>query len=179
MSKTVERLAWPLAVSVALHLGLAGLFSPETAERLPRRMKATTLTVVLPGKAQAGPARAASPKSPAQPSTPTSPGAADVEGKLTQKARFLVTPDLTALEEIPVTFSGSLNIRLHVTALGTVERATVTRGDPVPKELLDGLLKRLEQARLSPAQAGAEAVASTVDLVIRYEPGAAPLNLDQ
>jgi len=76
-------------------------------------------------------------------------------------------------------FSGSLSIRLHVSSLGTVERVTVIKSDPVPKELLDGLVSRFEHAQLSPALAGSEAVASTLDLVIRYEAGVIPLQGNQ
>ncbi|OHC64239.1 MAG: hypothetical protein A3H93_14195 [Rhodocyclales bacterium RIFCSPLOWO2_02_FULL_63_24] len=111
---------------------------------------------------------------------PASSGAGTtiVAGKLTQKARFLVAPDLATLEEIPVPFSGSLTVRLYVTSLGTVDRLTVIKSDPVPKELLDGLFSRLQQAQLAPALAGSEPVASTLDLVIRYETGPTLLRRD-
>jgi outer membrane biosynthesis protein TonB len=178
-----ERLVWPLAVSVALHLGLAVMLSIGSEAHLPRKVKAITLTVFLAGKDRsepvpiAAPAPVPSPPIPSVPSVPSAPpGSTEASGTVTLKARFLVDPDLSVLEEIPVPVAGSLTIRLHVSALGTVDRVTVMKSDPVPKELLDGVLSRLQKARLAPALAGSEAVASTVDLVIRFEPGLMPLS---
>ena len=174
-----SRLAWPLAISLALHLGLGWLLSADSAGHLARSAKAVTLTVVLAGKERAEtPTVAAAAPAAATPPTPTAAAvaAADAAGNLTRKARFLVTPDLADLEEIAVPFSGSLTLRLHVSALGTVDRVMVVKSDPVPKELLDGLINRFSQARLTPAQEGAQAVASTLEVVIRYEaPPALPL----
>ena len=174
MSKPTARLVWPFAVSLALHLGIAAVLSIGSEAHPPRKVKAITLTVTLASRDRSDPVPMISP-APAlsPPAPPASAGATEASGTVTQKARFLVDPDLSVLEEIPVPSAGSLNIRLHVSALGTVDRVTVMKSDPVPKELLDGVLRRLEKARLSPALAGAEAVASTVDLTIRYEPGPA------
>lgn len=175
-----SRLAWPLAISVALHLGIGWLLSPGSAAYLPRVTKAVTLNVLLANKEQTEPlplstaAQAAATPPPASlPASATA--AADTAGNLTQKARFLVAPDLSELEQIPVPVSGSLTLRLEVSALGTVDRVTVVKSDPVPKALLDGALERFRRARLAPAQEGSKAVASTLDLVIRYE--AAPVLL--
>lgn len=168
-----SRLAWPLAISLALHLGLGWLLSAEVAGHLLRSAKAVTLTVVLASKeATETPALVAAEPAPipAPPTAATATAApADAAAKLTRKAHFLVDPDLSDLEEIAVPFSGSLTLRLHVSALGTVDRVIVVNSDPVPTELLDGLVSRFAQARLTPAQAGSQAVASTLDLVIRYE----------
>ena len=176
-----SRLAWPLAISLALHLGLGWLLSADVAGQLPRSAKAVTLTVVLASKeATETPSLATVEPAPIPPpptetaaappaTTATAAAPADAAGKLTRKARFLVDPDLSDLEEIAVPFSGSLTLRLHVSALGTVDRVMVVNSDPVPKELLDGLMRRFAQARLTPAQAGSQAVASTLELVIRYE----------
>lgn len=168
-----SRLAWPLAISLALHLGLGWLLSAEVAGDLLRSAKAVTLTVVLASKeATETPALVAAEPAPipAPPTAATATAApADAAAKLTRKAHFLVDPDLSDLEEIAVPFSGSLTLRLHVSALGTVDRVIVVNSDPVPTELLDGLVSRFAQARLTPAQAGSQAVASTLDLVIRYE----------
>ncbi|MFH1869049.1 MAG: hypothetical protein ABIK82_00445 [Pseudomonadota bacterium] len=164
-------LAWPLAISLALHLGLGWLLSAEFAGHLTRSAKAVTLTVVLASKevTEAPALAAAEPAPTSSPPAQTAAAPADAAGKLTRKARFLVEPDLADLEEIAVPFSGSLTLRLHVSALGAVDRVMVINSDPVPKELLDGLVSRFAQARLTPAQAGSQAVASTLDLVIRYE----------
>ena len=181
-------LAWPLAISLALHLGLGWLLSAEATGHLARSAKAVTLTVVLASKeatetpvpavaepAPASPPPAATAAAP-PPTTATAAATTDAAGNLTRKARFLVTPDLADLEEIAVPFSGSLTLRLHVSALGTVDRVMVVKSDPVPTELLDALVHRFAQARLTPAQAGSQAVASTLEVVIRYEaPSALPL----
>ncbi|MCK9381147.1 MAG: energy transducer TonB [Sulfuritalea sp.] len=180
MNKSTARLAWPLAISLALHLGVGWLFSPGSAENRLRQAKAVTLTVTLASKDRSDPLRVSSAEpAVADSATAALPAVGEAGGILTQKARFLVAPNLAALEAIPVQFAGSLTLRLHVTALGTVDRITVIKGDPVPKELLDGLLTRFEHARLAPALAGSEAVASTLDLVIRYEPGPTLLPRDQ
>lgn len=172
------RLAWPLAISLALHLCLAWLFAAGNTEQSPRSSKAVTLTVTLASKERAEPPPIAAAPPTAAPETTVGHADAatsDATGNLTQKARFLVPPDLAALEEIPVPVSGSLTLRLEVSALGTVDRVTVIKSDPVPKELLDGVIDRFQHAKLSPARAGSRAVASTLDLVIRYETAPAML----
>lgn len=188
MDSSVTRLAGPFAVSLALHLCLGWMFAPGFERYRPKPTKAVTLTVFLATKQRpeplpvaaaasfpVPPMPAAAPDATASASTSPTPVTTDAIGKLTQKARFLVPPDLAALEEIPVAFSGSLNIRLHVSPLGTVDRVTLLKSDPVPKELLDGLTSRLQHSRLTPALAGSEPVASTLDLVIHYEPAPTPL----
>lgn len=169
----IARLAWPLAISLALHLCLGWLFAPGSAGNAPRSGKAVTLTVLLASKEHPDPLPVAStapvPVAPAAPITPAATAPAEDAGNLTQKARFLAPPDLSALEEIPVPLSGTLTLRLDVSALGTVERVTVTRSDPVPKELRDGLIARFQEARLTPARSGSLPVASSLELVIRFE----------
>lgn len=176
MNKPRSPLAWPLAVSLALHLGLVWLFSPGALDFRPRQAKAVTLTVSLPGAER----RARSPALPppqasAAPPATAATATAEPPGAVTQQARFLVAPDLTALEDIPVPTAGSLSLRLHVSALGSVDRVVVIRSDPLPTDLLDGLRRRFENTRLRPALAGSQAVASTLDVVIRYEPAPTPL----
>lgn len=180
-NRPLARLAWPLAISLALHLCLAALFTSNSASSL-RSNKAVTLTVLLPGKEHSDPpsssAKTPLPAAPATAATPDAVAASDAAGDLTQKARFLAPPDLSILETIPVTISGSLTLRLDVSALGTVNSVTVIKSDPVPKELRDGLVARFQEARLTPALAGSKAVASTLELVIRYESAPAPLLRD-
>jgi hypothetical protein len=169
-------LAWPLAVSLALHLGLAWLFSPGAFDYRPRQAKAVTLTVSLPGaeRRERTPARPPQASS-APPAATAATATAETPDAVTQPPRFLVAPDLAALEDIPVPAAGSLSLRLHVSALGTVDRVIVIRSDPLPTDLLDGLRRRFESTRLTPAVAGSRAVASTLDVVIRYEPAPTPL----
>lgn len=170
------RLAWALAISLALHLCLGWLLSPQSTAFLPRG-KAVSLTVALATKEHSEslpPAEAES--APVAPSTRAAESASIAPhpaGTLTQKAHFLAAPDLAPLEEIPVPASGKLTLRLHVSAQGTVDRVAVVASDPMPGELLDGLLLRFRQTQLAPARAGSKAVASTLDLVIRFE--AAPV----
>lgn len=171
-NRPLVRLAWPLAISLALHLCIAILFTSGAATSL-RSAKAVTLTVSLPAKERpdAPPATATAPLPtvPATAAAPDTAAASDAAGKLTQRARFLAPPDLSVLEAIPVTASGSLTLRLSVSARGTVDRVAVIKSDPVPKELHDGLVDRFRQALLSPALEGSKPVASTLDLVIHYE----------
>jgi hypothetical protein len=174
-------MAWPLVASLALHLGAGWVFfgSPQF---LPRQGKNLTLTVTLAGNQQPEPRKIAqdvAPSAPpAVPNVPASPSAQSTDGQITEKARFLLAPDLSALEAIAVPVSGSLTVRLHVSSLGTVDRVVVIKSDPVPKELLDGLFEKLRQTRLAPALAGSQPVASTLDLVIRYETSLETLQRD-
>ncbi|MDA8260142.1 MAG: energy transducer TonB [Betaproteobacteria bacterium] len=144
------------------------LFASGAANSL-RSSKAVTLTVFLPNRERpdAPPVTATAPL-PTAPATAATPDTA-AAGNLTQKARFLAPPDLSVLETIPVTISGSLTLRLDVSARGTVDRVTVIKSDPVPKELHDGLVERFRQTSLAPALEGSKPVASTLDLVIHYE----------
>lgn len=171
------RLAWPLAISAALHLCLGWLLWPASFGALPRSVKAVTLTVLLAHKepTESPPVSIAErpATAPEDAAPPSAAAATDAPGTITQKARFLAPPDLSALEQLSVPVSGSFTLRLEVSALGTVDGVAVINSDPVPKALLDGAVERFRQARLTPAREGSKAVASTLDLVIRYE--AAPV----
>lgn len=153
------------------------MLSPGSAHYLSGPEKNVTLTVSL---AHQETARLPAVPVPVASGAPAIAGpAATDEGQITAKARFLVDPDLSPLEQIAVPFPGTLTVRLHVSALGTVDRVSVVKGDPVPKEMLDGLLDRLGSSRLAPAQAGSQPVASTLDLVIRFDVAPTPLRRDQ
>lgn len=179
MSNPITQLAWPLAASLALHLGAGWVFSSGSLQFLPRQGKNVTLTVTLASARHQEPqklAQAAPPSAP--PEAPVSAVTPNIPGPITEKARFLLAPDLSALENIAVPLSGSLTLRLHVSSLGTVDRVELIKNDPIPRELLDGVIDKLRQTRLSPALAGSQPVASTLDLVIRYEPAVVPLQRD-
>ena len=182
MSNPVKQLAWPLAASLALHLGAGWVFSSGSLQFLPGQGKNVTLTVTLAGNQQAESRKIAQadppPVAPFAPPASASASAQSSDGQITEKARFLVAPDLSALEDIAVPLSGSLTLRLHVSFLGTVDRVELVKSDPIPRELLDGLLEKLRQTRLAPAQAGSQPVASTLTLEIRYEPAVEPLKRD-
>lgn len=176
MANPVTQLAWPLAASLALHLGAGWLFSSGNLQFLPRQGKSIILTVTLASTQQAEPRKLAQAGPPAAaPAASASAPTPNADGPITEKARFLVPPDLSALEDIEVPLSGRLTLRLHVSSLGTVDRVEVVKSDPVPRELLDGLLATLRQTRLAPALAGLQPVASTLDLEIRYETAAVPV----
>ena len=176
MSKPITQLAWPLAASLALHLGAGWVFSSGSLQFLPRQGKNLVLTVTLASNQHAEPQKIVQAGPPtAPPAAAASAATPNTDGTITEKARFLLVPDLSALEEIAVAVSGSLTLRLHVSSLGTVDRVELMKSDPVPAELLDGLRDKLRQTRLTPALAGSQPVASTLDLVIRYETAAVPL----
>lgn len=166
---SASRLAGPLAASVFLHLVAAGLLGLWPVHTPGQRAPLTTLTVRLAESRPLAtpplpiPVDAVVPEPPPPPSAPGS-------GDVTHKARFLVPPNLSTLETIPVTVAGSLSLRLRVSANGQVADITVVRADPIPDAMLDGILAALRQTRLEPARAGTEAVASDLDMVIRYEP---------
>ncbi|NJD34310.1 MAG: hypothetical protein FIA96_05665 [Betaproteobacteria bacterium] len=179
MSKPLEQLAWPLAVSLALHLGAVWVFLESPL--FPRKQGRTvTLTVTLVSNQQPEPRNSAAAEPvpvppPAPPAEPAATSAQNSDGQITEKARFLVAPDLSALENIAVPVSGNLTVRLHVSSLGTVDRVELLKSDPIPRDVLDGVLEKIRQARLIPALAGSQPVASTLNLEIRYEPAADPL----
>lgn len=175
MISPIERLAGPLAVSLALHLGIGWLFFSGHMQFLPRPGKNLTLTVTLASTQNTAAQKPATEAPPSTPEAPVPAVAAAMPGPITEKARFLLEPDLSALETIAVPLSGSLTLRLHVSSLGEVDRVDVVKNDPVPAELLDGLRDKLRQTRLAPARAGSQPVDSTLDLVIRYETAPAPL----
>jgi hypothetical protein len=97
----------------------------------------------------------------------------------TRAARFLAAPDLSVLEVVPVRLPGKAVLRLQVSASGIVERVTLVRNDPAPKELIDGLLAAFAATRLAPAQVGDQPTASSVEVTVRFEPGLLPIEPDQ
>ena len=97
----------------------------------------------------------------------------------TRAARFLAAPDLSVLEVVPVRLPGKAVLRLQVSASGIVERVTLIRNDPAPKELIDGLLAAFAATRLAPAQIGDQPTASSVEVTVRFEPGLLPIEPDQ
>lgn len=167
------RLAGAFLASLMLHFGLAVLVTSTLTYTAVSDNAGSPLNVTL---AQA-PARAAQlAEAPAFTAPRDHPGATRTQQKTLdlpqQPARFLVDPDLSVLEEIPATFPGTVSLSLSVTAQGTVERVKVIRADPVPKELLDGLVERFAKAKLSPATVGSQATASTINITIRVDPPA-------
>lgn len=93
----------------------------------------------------------------------------------TRAARFLAEPNLNILEDVPVSLPGSASLRLQVDAKGIVERVTLIRNDPAPKDLIDGLLATFAATRLTPALIGDRPVASSIDVTVRFEPGLLPI----
>lgn len=167
------RLAVAFLASLMLHLGLAVLVSSTLTYTAVRDSSGPPLNVTL---AQA-PARATQlAEAPAFAAPSDQPGATQAQRETLdlpqQPARFLVDPDLSVLEEIPTTFPGTVSLSLSVTAQGTVERVKVIRADPMPKELLDGLVERFAKAKLSPATVDSQATASTINVTIRVDPPA-------
>ncbi|MBI5107937.1 MAG: hypothetical protein HZA62_04250 [Rhodocyclales bacterium] len=97
----------------------------------------------------------------------------------TRAAHFLVDPDLSVLEAVPVNLPGSASLRLQVNAKGIVERVTLMRNDPAPKELIDGLVAAFAATRLTPALVGDRPSASSVEVTVRFEPELLPIAADQ
>jgi hypothetical protein len=165
-----------LLASVLIHALIIGAFSVRSPE--PRLIRKPSLIqahlLPTPTTSKIAPREEPSPPEPAAPTTGVSSARTPAhEGTVTEKAVFIVPPDLSILESIPVIASGSITLRLHVSALGTVGRVEVLRSDPVPRDLMDGLLDAMGQTKLSPARrADGSAAASQIDLVIRVDPGA-------
>lgn len=164
---SAARLARPLAISIVLHLSVAGIFSITPLHKPGRGAPATVLLARLTPAGTPVPPLPMPATPPAEP-LPAATTAGD--GDLTAKARFLVPPDLSALEDIPVSVAGSITLRLRVSDDGLVTDVRVIRADPVPEAMLAGILASVRKTRLAPAQAGEKAVASELDLVIRYQP---------
>lgn len=163
------RMAKACVVSLGIHLLALWLGHPAWPapwrEVLPRGV----VTVRIASGSPPPTAKAAFPS--AAPASPAaSPGRTDGNGIPVRRARLLSPPDLGALEEIPIARSGSATFRLYVTAAGTVEKVELRRTDPAPTELISALTRQFRQARLSPAETSDAAVASTLDIVIRFAP---------
>lgn len=173
-SPATPQLAGAVLASLMLHLGLAVLVSSTVTYTAVMDDARPPLSVTL---AQAQTSVPNTRLADALPSmapneSPRDPQQRENLGPSRQPARFLTDPDLSLLEEIPTTIPGMVTLRLEVTTQGTVERVKVIRADPVPKELLDGLLERFGKARLSPATVGSEPIASSIDVTIRVDPPA-------
>ncbi|MBI5898188.1 MAG: hypothetical protein HZB40_03050 [Rhodocyclales bacterium] len=164
--------------SAMIHFGLALILSSPLGYEAVSDTSPPPLTVKL---AQADPPSRARPMKASEPrviqAPDVAPGSRESADEPKRSARFLADPDLSILETIPATMPGAVSLRLHVTSLGHVERVTVVRSDPVPKELLDGLIERFREARLSPASIGNTPVASTLEITVRVDPGAQLLDL--
>lgn len=152
--------------SLALHIGI-GLFLASTdtgvhnAYRPSARINVHLLAATLTRKNNLADAAD-------EVSREASTGKPD--GTLTQQAKFLTSPDFSGLQELPVLFAGEMTLRLHISALGRIEKVTVIRSDPVAKDFLERAKQELLRTPMTPAQEGERRVASTMDLVIRYEP---------
>lgn len=167
------RLAAAILASLMLHLGLAILVSSALTYTAVKEAASPPLRVTL---AQAPMHAVPATGTPARATASDLPGEPQIQretvGPSQQPARFLVDPDLSVLEEIPTTFPGTISLRLNVTSQGRVERVSVVRADPVPKELIDGLIDRFGKAKLSPAMMGSQAIASSIEVTIRVDPPA-------
>jgi hypothetical protein len=165
-----------LLVSLLIHTVLIGVFSMRSPERRLTNKPSLIQAHLLPAPAAPtiAPRTEPNPPEPVAPPLGISSARAPAhEGTVTEKAAFIVPPELSILETIPVIAAGSITLRLHVSALGTLDRVEVLRADPVPRDLMDGLLDAMGQTKLSPARrADGSAAASQIDLVIRVEPGA-------
>lgn len=92
----------------------------------------------------------------------------------TLPARFIIEPDLGVLRDIPVSLGGRVHFRLHVSSIGTIGAIETLAHDPLPLDLLDGIKASLAQTMLHPAEQGGEAVDSTLDITIWFEPVSVP-----
>lgn len=89
-------------------------------------------------------------------------------------ARFIVEPDLDGLRDTPVTVSGRIHFRLHVSSIGTVSAVEVVENDPVPLDLMNALTSNLAQAQLRPAEQQGHPMNSTLDITVRFDPITVP-----
>lgn len=168
-----RRLGFALTVSLSLHLGIAiGLgqsspFVPNGALRQAVNLQVHLRSPALSGTAQLPiPAPTDPVPSLLQPENPS------IE-QITP-ARFIAEPDLDILRDIPVSLSGRIHFRLHVSSIGTIGAIEVLEHDPLPVELLAGLKISLAQTRLHPAKHEGHAVDSTLDITVRFDPVTVP-----
>ncbi len=174
------RLAGFVLASLMLHLGIALLVSSSLTYTAVREAASPSLTVTLAQTSihNLQPAHLLPPATTTD--LPTEPQIQrDTLGPSQQPARFLIDPDLSVLEQIPTSIPGAISLRLYVTAQGVVDRVSVVRADPVPKELIDGLVERFGKAKFTPALIGSQPAASTVEVTIRVDPPAQLINIGQ
>lgn len=84
--------------------------------------------------------------------------------------RFIVEPDLSVFQDIPLSAGGKVRFRLHVSSIGTINGVEVLGHDPLPPELLGGLKNLLSKTMLRPAEQDGQAVGSTLDITVGFEP---------
>ncbi|MDO8347775.1 MAG: hypothetical protein Q7S85_07750 [Rugosibacter sp.] len=168
-----RRLGLTLAVSLLLHLGVAtglGTLSPFVPGGTLRQ--ATSLHVQLRSPTLSGPAQTPIPAPIA--AGPSVRQAERPSPEQITPARFITEPDLDILRDIPVSLSGRIHFRLHVSSLGTISSIEVIAHDPLPIALLDGLKTSLAQTRLHPAEFEGRTVASTLDITVGFDPVTVP-----
>ena len=154
-------------LSFLLHAGfLTGMNQTASPDAMnPRRQADVRLQVQLSPRPRAE-------KAPALPLPVAQP--AKASANQVTPPRFIVEPDLSLLQDIPLSMGGKVHFRLRVSALGTVSAIEVLGHDPLPSELLDGLKNRLSETMLRPAEQDGRAVDSTLDITVGFEPGNAP-----
>lgn len=164
-----RRLGYAFTVSVLIHLGIvAGLSMP--AARLPEQKmrQEVHLRVVIQATSAAKPMQMSA-IAPIDPIT-APPQSENRTEKTIIPARFIVEPDLDALRDIPVSLGGKIQLRLHVSSIGTVSAIELGEHDPVPNDLLNELKNNLAQTRLYPAEQAGNAMDSILEITVHFEP---------
>lgn len=176
------RLERAITLSVALHLGIALMTrNPVETARIsdggPPELAAISVFLTPPAasKNMLTPPDDMAQQEIQRPILPSAVAAHTREvgepGVMVQRARFLVDPDLSPLETMPVGMAGQVVLLLAVSHLGTVSSVTLASGDPMPSDLLAAISNVFARAQLRPAlDKEGRPLDSSLKIVVRFEP---------
>lgn len=166
------RLGYAFTMSFLIHAGMVIFLSMHTTVQPEQKIQpAVHLHVVIRTSSIAKPMQvpAIAPITPLDPITMPQPSESPTP-KTIIPARFIVEPNLDALRDIPVSLGGKIQLRLHVSSIGTVSEIELVEHDPVPNNLLNELKNYLAQMRLYPAEQAGRAVDSILEITVHFEP---------
>lgn len=93
-----------------------------------------------------------------------------------RRARFIIAPNFSELEHLPVVLQGQVHLVLTVSRIGTIDGIRTVKSDPIPSDLLTGIHNLLAKAHMEPAlDAAGQAVASEIEIIVGFEPEVEPL----
>lgn len=162
-------LGYAFTISVLIHLGIvAGLSMPSAMLPEQTMRQEAHLRVVIQASSIVKPMQM--PAIAPLDTITAPPQSENLTAKTIIPARFIVEPDLDALRDIPVSFGGKIQLRLHVSSIGTVSAIELGEHDPVPNNLLNELKNNLAQTRLYPAEQAGNAVDSILEITVHFEP---------
>lgn len=175
--RPMAALARAIAVSVLLHLVAFSLLEPRTPPYHGSRALAPPLLARLQAPSSAPPL----PPTPlpvdatetASLAKPTDPAANADGAALTRKAGFALPPNFWPVESLSVAGTTRLKLRLHVSALGALQRIDILESELVTPDFLAAVYEQLELARFAPAESLGRKIPGAFEILIVAQPAGA------